>query len=314
MKKYLITGIGGFVGQYFVDCLRRHEPDSNIVGVDIIPQTRIPNIKYFQLNLTDKDAVYQILKNEKPNYIIHLAAISSVAQSWQDPAGCFINNMTAFLNLADGVRELNLPIRLLCVGSSEEYGFYDEVLREDLALHPKSPYSVAKLSQEYLSKLYVDRFGLDIVMTRSFNHIGPGQSTRFVIPSFIKQLVDIANGNQENKMSVGNIDVVRDFLDVRDVVEAYYQIVQKGKTRQVYNVCSGNGIKLRDIIETAAAQIGITPKIEIDPARVRTNEMMMVVGDNTKLCQELGWESHYSLQQTILDIIKDIESQNGPKN
>ena len=259
------------------------------------------------LNLVDKEAVKVILAENKPDYIVHLAAISSVAQSWQDPAGCFINNLTAFLNLADGVRELNLSSRILCIGSSEEYGFYDESLREDLTLHPKSPYSVAKLSQEYLSKLYVDRFGLDIVMTRSFNHIGPGQSTRFVIPSFIEQLIAISQGKQENKMLVGNIDVVRDFLDVRDVVEGYYQIITKGETRSVYNVCSGKGIKLRDIIEIASIQLGISPKVEVDPARVRPNEMMRVVGDNTKLCRELNWQPQYSLEQTIKDIINSMK-------
>ena len=213
----------------------------------------------------------------------------------------------AFLNLADAVRDLGLPCRILSVGSSEEYGRYDEPVQEDFALHPKSPYSVARLSQEYLSKLYVDHYGTDIVMTRSFNHIGPGQSTRFVIPSFIEQLVAISKGNQENKMMVGNIDVIRDFLDVRDVVEAYYKIIKNGKTREVYNVCSGVGTKLRDIIETTAKQLNIIPNIEIDPERVRTNDTPVVIGNNDKLKTKLNWEQQYSLQQTIQDIIHSMK-------
>ena len=171
-------------------------------------------------------------------------------------------------------------------------------------MHPKSPYSVARLSQEYLSKLYVDRFGLNIVMTRSFNHIGPGQSTQFVVPSFIDQLVKIANKKIENKMMVGNIDVARDFTDVRDVVDAYHKILIFAPNRQVYNVCSGKAVKLSDIIDSTSKQLGIKPNIVVDPARIRTNDTKVVVGDNTKIKQELGWKPKYTLQQTIADIIR----------
>ena len=205
MKKYLVTGINGFVGKYFVDYVFSVEPDADIFGLGLEETTKIKNIQYKSVNLCDKEKVYTEIAKYKPDYIVHLAAVSSVAKSWEDPAGCFLNNNSAFLNLADAVRQNNLQTRILSVGSSEEYGFYDEPMKENFTLHPKSPYSVARLSQEYLSKLYVDRFGLDIVMTRSFNHIGPGQSTQFVIPSFIDQLVKIANGQIENKMMVGNM-------------------------------------------------------------------------------------------------------------
>ena len=152
----------------------------------------------------------------------------------------------------------------------------------------------------------MDRYGLDIIMTRSFNHIGPRQSTRFVIPSFIEQLVAISKGKQENKIKVGNIEVIRDFLDVRDVVEAYYLIITQGKTREVYNVCSGVGVKLRDIIETASKQLNITPQIEVQPDRVRTNDIPMVVGNNDKIKDQLGWKQRYSLQQTLQEIIESM--------
>ena len=302
MKKYLITGVCGFVGRYFVECLRSHEPEAEIVGIDIVEKTQIQNICYYQLNLTDKKAVHQILVQEKPDYIVHLAAMSSVAQSWQEPAACFLNNTTAFLNLAETVRLCSLNSRILSVGSSEEYGIYNEPMQEIFNLHPKSPYSVARLSQEYLSKLYVDRFGTDIVMTRSFNHIGPRQSDRFVIPSFIKQLVAISQGSG-NKMMVGNIEVIRDFLDVRDVVEAYYLILKQGKMREVYNVCSGQGRKLREIIELASDLLNIKPEIVIDETRIRPNDVPQVIGDNTKLKVQLGWQQKYTLNNTLQDMI-----------
>lgn len=304
MKKYLVTGVNGFVGKYFVDYVFSVQADVDCLGFGLEEKTELKNIQYRSVNLCDKEKVFVEIKKYKPDYIVHLAAESSVAKSWEDPAGCFLNNNSAFLYLADAIRQNNLATRILSVGSSEEYGFYDEPMRENFVLHPKSPYSVARLSQEYLSKLYVDRFGLDIVMTRSFNHIGPGQSTQFVIPSFINQLVNIANGKVENKMMVGNIDVARDFTDVRDVVDAYYKILTKAPNRQVYNVCSGKAVKLRDIINNTSKQLGIKPNIIVDPARVRTNDVKMVVGDNTKIKTELGWKPKYTLQQTIADIIQ----------
>ncbi len=307
MKKYLVTGINGFVGKYFVDYINLVEPDSEIFGLGLEEQTQISNIKYNSVNLCDTDCVNNIIAKYKPDYIVHLAAVSSVAKSWNCPAECFLNNNTCFLNLVDAVRKNDLTSRILSVGSSEEYGIYDEPIKETYALHPKNPYSVARVSQEYLSKLYVDKFALDIVMTRSFNHIGPGQSTQFVIPSFIEQLVNIANGQKENKMMVGNIDVARDFTDVRDVVDAYYKILTMAPNREVYNVCSGVAVKLRDVIDKTSKQLGVKPNIMIDCARIRSNDIKLVVGDNTKIKEELGWKQKYTLQQTIADIIKTYD-------
>lgn len=308
MSKYLITGVMGFVGRYFIEYLNKHEPDASICGVDIAPSCDM-DIEYSSLNLMDSASVDKLVKKSRPDYIVHLAAISSVAQSWNEPVGCFINNMSAFLNLADAVRNNDINARILSVGSSEEYGIYDVPMQESFTLHPKSPYSVARLSQEYMSKLYVDRFGLDIVMTRSFNHIGPRQSTRFVIPSFVEQLVNIASGKSENKMMVGNIDVIRDFTDVRDVVDAYWRIIKKSPNREVYNVCSGRGVKLRDIIDMTANHLNIKPNVVIDAKRVRTNDIASVVGDNTKLKRELGWAPRYNLNKTLLDMINYTKSR-----
>lgn len=303
--KYLITGSNGFVGRYFIEYLKNNENEAVIYGADISENSLNPDITYIQIDLNDRFAVYRMLEKIKPDYIIHLAAMSSVAQSWQDPAKCFLHNTSVFLNIADGVRELDIKCRILSVGSSEEYGIYDEPMKENFVLHPKSPYSVARLSQEYLSKLYVDYFNLDIVMTRSFNHIGPRQNLKFVIPSFVHQLVKISKGKQKD-IKVGNIDVVRDFLDVRDVVNAYYKILKNGKTREVYNVCSGKGVRLRDIIEMVSAKLNITPKIIVDNNRLRANEIMSVIGDNSKLKTEIGWEPKYDLQTTLKEMILEI--------
>lgn len=301
--KYLVTGANGFVGRYFIEYLLEIEKNAEVYGVDVTQNCLTP-IKYKQIDLSDKLSTYKIISEIKPDYIVHLAAMSSVAQSWIEPAKCFLNNTGVFLNIADGVRELGLSCRILSVGSSEEYGLYDQPMKENFILHPKNPYSVARLSQEYLSKLYVDNFDMDIVMTRSFNHIGPRQNPKFVIPSFVKQLVNISKGKQSD-LVVGNIEVIRDFLDVRDVVNAYYKILKNSKSRQVYNVCSGVGIKLREIIDLISNQLNIHPNIVIEKNKIRPNEILSVIGDNNKLKNELGWKPLHSLKSTIIDMIRD---------
>ena len=228
MQKILITGAAGFVAGYFTEYLEENNLEYDILGLDILEEHRCSytQYKYKKINLRDKDLIKEVIENFTPDYILHLASVSSVSQSWKYPVESFVNNTNIFLNIIESIRELNLPTRVLSVGSSEEYGNYpaDKMpLKEDYELKPCNPYSAARVSQEMLSKLYADNYGLNIIMTRSFNHIGPSQSDKFVIPSFVKQLLNAKNtGNM--RIDVGNIEIVRDFLDVRDVVDAYYKI------------------------------------------------------------------------------------------
>lgn len=307
MKKYLITGVMGFVGRYFVEYLLAHESYAEIIGVDIAPVCDMP-IKYQMMDLNDSFAVNAFIQKIKPDYIVHLASISSVGQSWQNPTECFQNNTNIMLNILNAVSQNKLKTRVLSIGSSEEYGNGKMPLNEDMSLEPENPYAVAKVSQELLCKLYSKSLGVEVVMTRSFNHIGPRQNERFVVPSFIRQLVSIAQG-AENKMLVGNIDVARDFTDVRDVVEAYYKILRKGRTGEIYNVCTGKAVKLREILNIAEDILGIKANIEVEPSRLRPNDVMLIEGNNEKLRQELGWEPKYSIEQTISDIIVNMQNK-----
>lgn len=309
MTKYLITGVNGFVGQYFCRYLKEKEPTSQIFGIDLLLSADGFSDHFLQLDLKDKAKVFSIIKEYRPDYIVHLAALSSVAESWKAPATSVLNNTSAFLNLVDAVRQADLSTRILSVGSSEEYGIYDIPIKEYFHLHPKNPYAVARVEQEYLAKLYVDYFDVDIVMTRSFNHIGPKQGKHFVIPSIINGFIDILKGRSDNVLSVGNIDVVRDFLDVRDVVRAYYQILKFGQKRDVYNVCSGVGTRLSEIIELISAKMNIFPKLYVDPSKLRVNDILFVVGDNSKLKQELDWKAKISLDTTISDMIESYKNE-----
>lgn len=318
MKKLLITGTAGFVAGYFIEFLKENEIEYDILGLDIVDKLSCdyPSYKYKRINLQDKELIKEVIENFKPDYILHLASISSVSESWSYPVESFVNNTNIFLNIIESIRELQLSTRILSVGSSEEYGNYpaDKMpLKEEYELKPCNPYSVARVSQEMLSKLYADNYGLNIIMTRSFNHIGPRQSDKFVIPSFVKQLLNAKNtGNL--KINVGNIEIVRDFLDVRDVVDAYHKILTEGKIGEIYNVCSGNGIKLKEIINIVAEQLSITPEIYIDKNRLRPTDNLIIVGDNTKLKSELNWQPKHSLVQTLKDMITYQEIFYGKEN
>ena len=156
-----------------------------------------------------------------------------------------------------------------------------------------------------LSKLYADSFGIDIVITRSFNHIGPGQRDVFVVPSFIRKMLDAKlAGQADMTMLTGNLDIVRDFLDVRDVVKAYYLLLKKGKKGEVYNICSGNPTKLQEIISIASDIIDINVHTEISASLVRPNDNPLILGDNSKLKSHTGWSAEYTLKRSIEDIIE----------
>ncbi len=311
--KLLITGFTGFVSTHFLNLLQTSEPGAEVLGIDKNTPgpdfTAFPNlnISFKEVDLLNKKAVEEILLAFRPRYILHLASVSSVAQSWQTPLDSFVNNTNIFLNLVEQVRINKIDCRILSVGSSEEYGEVAEKdlpLTEEHTLKPTSPYAVARVSQEMLSRMYADGFNLDIIITRSFNHIGPGQRDNFVISSFAKQLVQMSKlGPSSNTLVTGNVSIIRDFLDVRDVVKAYYALLKNGSKGEVYNICSGNGIKLSDIIIKMCSILNMKINIETNPQLIRPNENKQVVGSYQKIKNAIGWQPEISLQKSLEDII-----------
>lgn len=309
--KYLITGICGFVGGYFVKHLLSKESDAEIYGVDIMPECQL-NINYKCLNLFDYPAVEKLIGDIKPDYILHLAAMSSVAASWEKPAETFKNNTGAVINLLEAVRLKSPDTKILAVGSSDVYGNGTKNIpfSEDMPLNPQSPYAVARVSQEMLCRLYAEEYGLNVVMSRSFNHFGPGQSERFAIGSFMGQLVRVKMGKQKT-LHTGNIDVSRDFSDVRDVVAAYYLILKQAKKGNVYNICSGHLISLRNIISIAENILGIKPDIVSSKDKMRQSDIDCVYGINDRIKKDLCWQPVFTLEQTLKDSIDWYEKNNG---
>ena len=312
MDKFIITGCSGFVGRHFLDYLEDNEIKCEVLGLDLDVMKPHRDFKYVQLvsdciDLLSQDDIERKIYDFQPDYILHLASFSSVAFSWKNPTISFKNNVNIFLNLLEVIRKYQLKTRILSIGSSEEYGNVlpsETPLTENSPLRPLSPYAVARVAQEMLSKLYADSFDIDIVITRSFNHIGPRQKDIFVVPSFVKQIVEgKLEGKEEINLITGNLSIVRDFTDVRDVVRAYYLLLKKGHKGEIYNICSGIPTRLSEIIDITSKIVDIPVVTTTSPELVRPNDNPLIIGDNSKLKCHTGWEVSYCLKNSIIDIV-----------
>ena len=316
--KILITGIAGFASRHFLEYLNTQEPGSEVAGIynETIPTFKVEDlnelkITLYKLNLLNKEGLAEIIEQFNPSYILHLAGKSSVANSWKFPADSITDNTNFFLNIVETVKNLHLKCRILSVGSTEEYGNANAglPLKETDCPEPASPYGVARVLQQKLVKIYADSFGIDIIHTRSFNHIGPYQKPEYVIASFAKQLVQQAKDKKERiELTTGDINVIRDFSDVRDVVRAYYLLMYKGVKGETYNVCSGKGYVLKDIITLLADKISKPVLHSVDEKNFRPSENKIIVGSYEKLKIATGWEPHYSIENSLSDIMGYWES------
>jgi len=317
LKRVLVTGCSGFVAHHYFEYLRSSGQNVIVLGVDIneppfdvTPYRESVSFSFEKVNLMDVDAVTTIVKAFRPTQILHLAAFSSVAYSWKHPAACFANNTNIFLNMLTAVQEANLHCRILSVGSSEIYGDVaeqDVPLVETRVVNPLNPYAIARQSQEQLMKLYVSSFDMDIIATRSFNHIGPWQDQRFVVPSFVARSIGILDsGATEGSIETGDVTIVRDFLDVRDVVRAYDMLLDKGKAGEIYNIASGRGVSLREVIDAIGKELDITVHHKVNPEFVRPDDNHLIIGSHDKITSDIGWEPQIPLEQTIHDIVEEM--------
>lgn len=294
--KALITGAAGFVGVYLAKELEQNGVTA--VGMDLTDAEITANL----LNAQD---VLNIIEQVAPDYVFHLAGQSSVGQSWKDPQKTVEINVLGTLNLLDAIRDIRRDIRVVVVGSSDEYGRVkpqDCPITESMELNPVNPYAVSKVTQEQLALLYQKAYNLDVVATRSFNHTGPGQKTGFVIPDFASQISDMEKSNQ-HEMYVGNLEAKRDFSDVRDIVHAYYLLACEGKSGEVYNVGSGTSYRISDILGKLVNMSDISIEVKIDQGKFRPIDLPVIQSDITKLLNETGYEPCYSIDDTLRDTL-----------
>jgi GDP-4-dehydro-6-deoxy-D-mannose reductase len=312
----LVTGAGGFVGAYLVKELAAagHE----VIATDVVAPSMIPpGIAYRLCDLLDVGAVKALVADVRPDYIFHLAAQSSAARSFEEPRSTLETNVFGTLNELESVRLLpySCPgaktrsgkVRVLSVGSSEEYGRRprsEMPLGENSPIEPVSPYAVSKAAQTMLALQYGRSFEIDVVATRSFGHTGPGQTVRFVLPSFAKQCAEIAAGKREPVVKVGNLDVVRDFLDVRDVARAYRLLAEEADEPGAYNVCSGTGLGLRQALESLIRICGVPVDVVEDPLLIRPADIPVLIGDNARLLRSCGWKREHSTEEMLEELFE----------
>lgn len=306
----LVTGATGFVGGY----LRQQvlaRPEWRLTATtfpDPPPPSADPREHFVFIDLRQTDSVVELFADRRPDAVIHLAAQSHVPTAYGNPWSTLENNIRGQLNLLEACVKLKLKPRFLVIGSGEEYGRdTPEVmpLREDHPLRPENPYSVSKVTQDVLGYQYYISFGIPVVRMRPFNHIGPGQSPRFVLPSFAQQIARIEAGQQEPILRVGNLSPARDFTDVRDVVRAYQQTLVLGEPGEAYNVCSGIGRTVQSLVNCLLDLARIPISVEIDPDRYRPADVPVIFGSGEKLRRITGWKPEIPFEKTVRDVLEE---------
>ncbi len=315
--RILITGATGFVGTHLAHYLLTHT-DWKLIGTaypsppppprDARREVLVP------LDLRDAEATRALLAEHRPDFIVHLAAQSHVPTAYRDPWSTLENNIRGQLNLLQGCVELKLAPRILVIGSGDEYGRADESdlpLVESHPLRPENPYSVSKVTQDVMGYQYHISYGLPVIRVRPFNHIGPGQSSRFVLAAFASQIARIEAGQQEPILRVGNLAPARDFTDVRDVVRAYHLALLHGRAGEVYNVASGTPRTIRSLLDHLLALTTAEIRVERDPARYRPADVPIVYGSAEKLRHDTGWEPQIPFAQTVQDVLTEWRRRAG---
>jgi GDP-4-dehydro-6-deoxy-D-mannose reductase len=303
VSRVLITGGTGFVGTHLIQFLRSRALKIAVIASADGPFRQEPEVEYHAVDIRSAEQVRSVVHNFSPTHIYHLAGISAVDVSWSNPQLTFEVNVLGAYNLFEAAMSLTSPPSILNVSTSQVYAASGTILTESSPVNPDNPYAASKAMAELLRVQYRKSTGGGIVTARSFNHTGPGQTPNFVLPSIAKQFAEMEAGLRPPRLTAGNLDVKRDFTDVRDVVAAYYALVEKGRFDEVYNVCSGSAVRLADIVRKFEAISGIAVEINTDSDRLRSNEVSQIFGDPTKIKTDTGWSPQIPLEKTILNLL-----------
>jgi GDP-4-dehydro-6-deoxy-D-mannose reductase len=308
----LITGVTGFAGSHLADLLLAEHPEMQVAGMY---RWRSPmenlelaagRIELYETDLRDYISVQRTLDACRPDLVFHLAAQSFVPASWTGPAETLTTNLLGQTYLFEAVRALKLDPVIQIACSSEEYGLvlpHEVPIEESNPLRPLSPYAVSKVAQDYQGYQYFQSYGMRVVRTRAFNHTGPRRGEVFAMSSFAKQLALIELGANEPVLRVGNLDAVRDFTDVRDIVRAYVLAATVGEPGEVYNIASGRGHSIRDLLDRLIALSGLEVEVSIDPHRLRPSDVEILIGDSTRFRERTGWQPVIPLETTLSDLL-----------
>lgn len=300
MNRLFVTGATGFVGGHVKAAVR---------AGDFGDCTWLPAPE--TLDICDTDATRAAIEEARPDAVIHLAARTFIPESFTDPWGFFEVNLRGTLNVLRALKAIKFQGRMLYVSSGDVYGLVPESelpVDERRLPEPRSPYAVSKIASEHLTLQYHRAEGLDAVVARPFNHVGPGQDGRFVLPSLAAQIVAIARGGPP-MIYAGDIDTTRDFTDVRDVVAAYRVMLRSGRPGSTYVVGSGQERSIRGILAQMCEIAGVTAEIRQDASRMRPSEQRRMVANAGLLMRETGWKPNISFEATLIDILESARVQ-----
>ena len=304
MKKILVTGANGFVGQHLVKELSENGISIVGIGGQIGSKSKSPLVsEYVVTDLKDPDAVKQIDFRDIDG-VIHLAGLAAVGPSFGNPMDYITTNVGIQTNMFEAAMEQGARPTFLIISSGSLYDAKAPLpLTETSKVIPSSPYAVSKLGQEQVAAYYGQR-GFTCIIARPFNHIGPGQNPGFIVPDVAEQIVAVEKGNAASVM-VGNLDASRDYTDVRDIARAYRLLIEKGESGEIYNICSGKAVSGHDIVNGLLSAAGSHAPTQQDPKRMRPSDNPEIYGDNSKLVEATGWKPEIDLEQTLADVIAD---------
>ncbi|MEK8131079.1 GDP-mannose 4,6-dehydratase [Paenibacillus filicis] len=302
--KILITGSGGFVGEYLIQelLMRNHEVYGTVKSS--VPKPLFP---VYDLNILDDFAVESVIKTTRPDVLIHLAAQSMVLKSWENPKDTLLVNTIGTSNLLSAIIKYSPGTKIISIGSSEEYGITAKngiELNEEMPCVPQNPYALSKYSAGLLTLQLAKKNHLKAIHVRAFNHFGPGQREGFVVSDFASQIAKIEKNNFRPYLSVGDLSAVRDFTDVRDVAKAYVLLVEKDVENGIYNVCSNKPVAVQEILNELIHLSNVTIDVNVDEAKFRPAEVPFFVGNNTKLMVSTGWKPERSLKESLKETLE----------
>jgi GDP-4-dehydro-6-deoxy-D-mannose reductase len=302
--RVLITGASGFAGSFLArECARAGD---SVVGISLTGEVPECGGEGAAVDLLNRDAVREAVRAARPEVVYHLAALSSVGRSWEEPARTVQDNVAMSVNMLEALRFEAADARTVWVSSCEVYGVPEALpLTEDARLNPANPYAVSKAAGDMLAAVYVDAYGLNLVRARPFNHAGPEQRTIFIMSSLARQAAEAQlSGADSLEIATGNPDTRRDFTDVRDVVRAY-RLLAACEEAGVLNVCTGQSISAADQVRLVSELIDpIEVEHVVDPGRVRAHEVMDLRGSHERLTAATGWEPEIPVRQTMADTIE----------
>ena len=315
-EKFLITGVNGFVGRHLSQALLKR--GAVVHGTAYAPEDDpqagegLDDVHLHDVDVRNQGQVDAVLSAVQPDAIFHLAGIAFVPAAGVNPTLAFDVNAIGTIRVLAAVQRLCPNARVVTIGSSEVYGLVTEgdlPITEDTALRPMSPYATSKAAADLAAFQWASGAGLDVVRVRPFNHTGAGQRAVFVCPDFATQIAEIEGGERPPLMRVGDLDVTRDFSDVRDVVAAYVALYEKGQRGEVYNVCSGVGRTIRQILDQLIAMSPAEVEVQVDPEKVRPRRIPTFVGSAAKLKSDTGWCPRHEWPETLETVLEDCRQR-----